>query len=140
MGGMQAMAGLYNWQKEFLTRMTQFKGRGALQITGRNTGKSHWTNQAIKRLMEDIASRPVEAIICDVGTVYGCRYYTVEPIGGNWIDMETWCLDSFGSSSTSPIWGESKVPDVNERWYTNNRKFWFRDEKDRDWFLIRWNA
>jgi hypothetical protein len=24
------------------------------------------------------------------------------------------------------------------RWYMNNSKFWFRDKKDLEWFLLRW--
>ena len=34
------MAGLYPYQIEFLKHMTQYKGRGLIQITGRNAGKS----------------------------------------------------------------------------------------------------
>ena len=34
------MAGLYPYQIEFLKHMTQYKGRGIVQITGRNAGKS----------------------------------------------------------------------------------------------------
>ena len=118
----------------------KFKGRGVVQITGRNAGKSYWTNQAIDRLMKDLASQPITDIMLGEGTVYGSRYHTAEPIGGNWFDMETWCHQTFGESSTSPIWGESKAPKLAERWYVNNRKFWFRDIKDRDWFLIRWRS
>ena len=120
--------------------MTQkFKGRGVVQITGRNAGKNNWTNKAIERLMNDLASRPVEALMVSEGTVYGARYYCVEPIGGNWLDMETWCVETFGSSGDH-IWGEKKAPKPAERWYMNNRKFWFREQKDRDWFVIKWNS
>ena len=74
----------------------------------------------------------------DVGTDYGLQYYTVEPIAGNWPDMELWCYETFGE--TGSIWQETKnlTPQPNKRWYANNRKFWFREEKDRDWFIIKW--
>jgi hypothetical protein len=26
------------------------------------------------------------------------------------------------------------------RWYMNNRKFWFKTEKDRNWFMLRWSS
>lgn len=118
----------------------QFKGRGPVQITGRNAGKNIWTNQAIDRLIRDLNSQPITDIMLNEGTVYGSRYYTAEPIGGNWMDMEIWCLDTFGD--TSSIWSETKnlAPAPLKRWYANNRKFWFRDIKDRDWFIIRWRS
>ena len=135
------MADLYPYQIKILDDMQKYKGRGMVQITtGRNAGKSHWTNVAIKRLMEDLAQRPIEDMCLSEGTVYGSRYYCVEPVGGNWLDMEVWCLDTFGH--TSSIWHETKnlTPEPLQRWYMNNRKFWFKDKKDRDWFILRWRS
>jgi hypothetical protein len=77
---------------------------------------------------------------CSEGTVYGKRYYTVQPVGMvNWIELEEWCLDRFGGCGD--IWGETKnlTPKPHQRWYANNRKFWFRDEKDRLLFVLRWS-
>ena len=90
------------------------------------------------RLMLDIQSNPIESLICNEGKVYGARYYTVEPIGGNWMDMETWALDTFGTPGS--VWDATAVPLVNHRWYMNDRKFWFRNAKDRDWFILRWSS
>jgi len=90
------------------------------------------------RLMLDIQSNPIEALICNEGRVYGARYYTVEPVGGNWMDMETWALDIYGNPG-SHMWDSGSV-DPAQRWYMNNRKFWFRDAKDRDWFILRWSS
>ena len=127
---------MYPWQQDMLDNMTKFKGRGVVQITGRNTGKSQATAQAIKRLMDDLMHRPIEDLVLNEGTVYGSRYYTVEPIGGNWIEMERWCFETFGDDN--PIWGDDRVPEPSQRWYKNNRKFWFRDEKDRLIFVLKW--
>lgn len=72
------------------------------------------------------------------GTVYGAQYYTVAPTmaGVSWRDMSAWCSEIFGPS-TGNIWGGgTNAP--GERWYQNNAKFWFRDESDRDWFMLRW--
>lgn len=133
---------LHDYQKHLYSVMTKpYKGKGTIQVTGRNTGKSIVTAQAIQRLMEDLMNRPVEELICQEGKVAGARYYTVEPVGGNWKDMETWCTQTFGEPAE--VWDIGKSdyiwPELG-RWYINNRRFWFRDLKDRDWFVIRWNA
>ena len=125
------------WQLKILEHMTKYKGRGLMQVTGRNTGKSAFSAQALKRLWDDLHSRPIEDIKLSEGKVYGARYYTAEPVGGNWLDMEKWCLETFGSGEY-PIWGEDKAPEPAQRWYKNNRKFWFRNECDRMVFVLKW--
>jgi len=117
--------------------MTKYKGNGLIQITGRNVGKSQFSAQAFQRLWEDLHARPVEDIKLSEGTVYGARYYTAEPVGGNWLEMETWCYQAFGDDSC-PIWGEKTAPEPAQRWYKNNRKFWFRSEADRTMFVLKW--
>jgi len=73
------------------------------------------------------------------GTVFGEQYYTVAQAMGlmPWSDMEEWCTETFGAS-TGSIWFKANIQAPNERWYQNNGKFWFRDEADRTWFLLRW--
>ena len=98
---------------------------------------SYTSSVALRRLMDDINGRPVEDLICSTGTVYGKEYFTVEPNGGSWFEMESWCVSTFGSAGN--VWYERRdVPHPNYRWYLNNRKFWFRDEADRTMFLMRW--
>jgi hypothetical protein len=104
-------------------------------MTSLNAGQTN--SQAFKRTFDDIVSRPIEDLVLSEGTVYGARYYTVEPIGGNWMNMEAWCRDIF--KDTGPIWGE-KAPEPAMRWYANNRKFWFSTEQDRNWFILRWSG
>lgn len=106
-------------------------------MSGRQTGKSHFSAQALKRMMDDISNRPVEDLILSEGKIYGCRYYCVEPVGGSWFRMETWCLDIMGSNGS--VWDKDKIPKPNSRWYMNDRRFWFRDEKDLTLFLLRWS-
>lgn len=114
-------------------------GEMVVMMASRRTGKSQVA--AFTRLWQDIfkVNQKVSDIKLGEGTVYGSRYYTVEPIGGNWLEMETWCVETFGEGSRA-LWGEKKAPEPARRWYANNRKFWFRNEKDRDWFIIRWNS
>jgi hypothetical protein len=128
------------WQLRALQKMKSFNGKGVIQVTGRNTGKSYLSSGAFKRLFDDIYNRPVEELVLSEGTVYGSRYYCVEPVGGAWPEMEHWCHETFGN--TGSIWNETKnlTPEPLQRWYANNRKFWFKDIKDRDWFILRWNS
>jgi hypothetical protein len=130
------MGMMYPWQMDLLDKMTKYQGKGFVQVTGRNMGKSTLSSSAFQRLWNDLHARPVEDLKLSEGTVYGSRYYTVEPVGGNWPEMELWCIEHFDNAGSS-IWGE-KTPEPAQRWYTNNRKFWFRDEMDRMIFVLRW--
>jgi hypothetical protein len=128
---------MHPWQLDMLDKMTKYKGKGLVQITGRQMGKSVFSGQAFQRLWDEIHNRPVEDLKLSEGTVYGARYYCVEPVGGSWKEMELWCMQTFGST-TGSIWGEKAAPEPAMRWYMNNRKFWFRDEMDRMIFVLKW--
>jgi len=108
-------------------------------IAKHQAGKSTFSDKAMKRLMIDIMQQPVSDLVLSEGTVYGSRYYTVEPIGGNWLEMEKWCGKTFGPGSTK-VWQHdmSKAPAPELRWYMNNRKFCFRNEQDRMIFFLKW--
>lgn len=123
---------LLPWQKHMLSGMP--KGELKIFTAGRRAGKSHFTQQTIDRLMRDLNSMPMEDLVLSEGSVLGQRYYLVAPIGGHWMDMEDWCVASFGPTSEDGVWT------ANMRWYANNRKFWFRSIRDRDWFIIRWRS
>lgn len=75
------------------------------------------------------------------GTVYGKRYWTVAPqfpahidtwFRTEWDVMLLWCVNTYGPTPEDGVW----TPDA--RWYVNNAKFWFRDEQDRAWFVLKW--
>jgi hypothetical protein len=77
----------------------------------------------------------------DEGTVYGLQYYNVTPYCNMtetipWDDIEKWCTNSFGTSGTPDYPG---IWTPYERWYVNTARFWFKDKKDLEWFLLRWN-
>ena len=93
--------------------------------------------RAVKRLMEDIMNRPLEDLVLSERPVHGTRYYCVEPVGGSWLEMETWCRSVFGEPGD--IWQtEDFIWPETARWLQNNRKFWFRNEKDRTMFILKW--
>jgi hypothetical protein len=65
------------------------------------------------------------------GSIYGEHYYTVEPI--KWfMELESWCVHTFGCPPIDGVWKP------HQRWYMNDRKFWFRDKKDLEWFVLKW--
>ena len=131
------MGMIQSWQIEMLDKMSGFKkGELTMMTVGRRSGKSQMSSVAFQRLWDELHRRPVEDLKLTEGTVYGSRYYCVEPTGGSWRDMEHWCHTTFGSAGEH-IWGE-KAPEPAQRWYMNNRKFWFRNDADRLMFVMRW--
>lgn len=77
---------------------------------------------------------------CLEGRIHGARYYTVKPVFDwwtsaarpNWQDMMEWCVATLGPSAEMGVW------EPGASWYANNGKFWFRDERDRNMFILRW--
>lgn len=83
------------------------------------------------------------ALVLDEGRVYGARYYTIEPkiswdIDKDWgtyevyAMMEKWCAEIYGPTPEDGVW----TPGA--RWYANNERFWFREQKDMEWFILKW--
>ena len=74
---------------------------------------------------------------CAIETVLDIDYYTVQPIG-HWAltplhehgicdEMQEWCVTVFGPIIKS-----------DPRWFMKNLRFFFKEEKDREWFVLRW--
>jgi hypothetical protein len=79
-------------------------------------------------------------LIPNLGTLYGREYYCVAVNGLNyygdynvWNEMIEWAIKTFGPTPKDGVWS----PDA--RWYVHNAKFWFREGKDREWFILRWS-
>ena len=69
------------------------------------------------------------------GRVYGARYLTVHPRNSwQWNEMMEWMVTTFGPTAHDGVW----TPGM--RWYANNAKFWFRNQKDLNWFIMRWGS
>lgn len=74
------------------------------------------------------------------GTFFGQPYYTVDPnpnwdpywYNQGWHDMENWCCKTFGIPPMEGTWW----PDM--RWCMDQGKFWFKEQRDLEWFLLRW--
>ena len=127
---------MYKWQQEILNRMTNFKGKNMLTITGRSIGKSIMTANAVERLKDDLG--PYQLKLSQI-ELNGELYYEIRPVGWmhkdelQWNDMITWVVDTFGPTARDGVWTPG------QRWYANNARFYFKDIKDRDWFIMRWS-
>lgn len=44
-------------------------------------------------------------------------------------EMTAWLIDTFGNSN---------LDTPNSRWVGRNGKYWFRDDADRTFFILRW--
>ena len=129
---------MYPWQIDVLKKLQGVKpGEMTVMMSGRRVGKSAFSNQALKRLMDDIWYSPLQKIVLSENRVHGARYYCAEPVGGNWREMEAWCFEQFGDVGNNIGWDESETPTCH-RWYMNNRKFWFRNDRDRMVFILKW--
>ena len=131
---------MYKWQKDMLDKLNQFKGKGLVTLTGtgRQMGKSTMNSQAaIERLMDDLG--PYKLKLSEYE--FGGTYYVVQPVGWmhagdnfQWDAMVAWVVETFGPTPKDGVW----TPEA--RWYCNNARFYFRNIKDRDWFILRWSA
>lgn len=72
-------------------------------------------------------------------------YFTVEVIGGifssrNLRIQETtqWCVKQFGHGGFMMNRDAGTVIENGQRWYFGDNKFWFKSERDRTLFLLRW--
>lgn len=126
------------WQMDILKKLEGVEpGEIMIMSAGRRIGKSMMTQQAIDRLMRDLRSQPISDLVLSEGIVYGARYHCVEPIGGDWREMESWAIRTYGPVSS--VWRADKwVSEPNGRWYMNDRRFWFRNEADRTMFVMKW--
>lgn len=133
----------HDWQKDIFKTAAGFKsGEMAVMTAGRGVGKSVLTQANFQKLWNDIMNpqpRPISDLILEESRISGTRYYTVEPVGGTWAEMESWCRAAFGDPGD--LWKPHDFVWPEEvRWVQNDRKFWFRNIKDRDWFIMRWRS
>lgn len=72
-----------------------------------------------------------------IAHVYASAYYQITPIvsAGEWDSIIEWCTNTFGPSGTQEKPG---VWSMDQRWYVNNARLLFKEEKDCQWFMLRW--
>lgn len=121
---------LPKWQQDAIDKLG-VDGRLYMNMA-RQSGKSTIVKNWAKTLEQFAQGFRLEIT---EGTVFGQKYYCVEPLGWIWRDfefkdMQTWCEDTMGREPNSIT--------PNLRWYVNGGQFWFRDEADRTMFVMRW--
>ena len=122
---------LQPWQRRMLAMMAS-KDKAVLQVA-RQSGKSSNTAYIGKLLQEWSDHHSPSQLVLSEGKAFGVKYYCAEPVGMDWVAVLKWCTDTFGEMS--------HIRDGdNGRWYINNRTLYFRNLKDRDWFVLRWNS
>jgi hypothetical protein len=124
---------MYDYQKTMFEAYSKSDNTHAMFIGGRRAGKSTIMNDWAKTLQQFVQGFRLEL---SEGTVFGQKYYCVEPQGWiwrdfDWKDMVEWC--------ESTMERESKTITPDLRWYVNSGQFWFRDEKDQVMFILRWS-
>lgn len=122
---------IYDWQTDLLK---QIKPGQTLNVmtAGRNVGKSQLANYM--KLWNSVYYREMLTIKLEEGKVYDEPYHVVKLYGFIWPEVEDWCTASFGPTPKEGVW------EPHGRWYANNGALWFRNKKDLDWFLIRWQS
>lgn len=123
---------LPQWQQDLVDKISS--GAKLHMATGRQSGKSTIVKNWAKTLEQFTQGFRLEL---SEGTVFGQKYYCVEPQGWiwrdfEWKDMQEWCEATMDRTAKDGVW----TPD--QRWYVNGGKFWFRDEADRTMFLMKW--
>lgn len=119
---------MYPYQKKLFEAMTKYKGRGVVQLTGRNMGKSY-VNDILKNWYENMRPIPkikwkrlpgtrLQAYTDDIqpkGFEVGLRETDMDPI-------QAWCGETHCGRRIS----------FNE--------FQFKNEKQITMFLLRWGS
>jgi len=79
-------------------------------------------------------------LILEQGIAFEQDYYMIYVNGRSvygdyniWNDMIEWATDTFGPTPKDGVWSPGA------RWYVNNARFWFKEERDREWFVLRWS-
>lgn len=131
---------MHEWQKVLVKG---FSSKEMVIFTaGRNTGKSVLNSAEFHKLWKDVfdkTPKPISDLILSESRVHGSVYHCVEPVDGHWPDMDAWSRQTYGEPGEFWTREDFMWPEQT-RWFMNDRKFWFRNLKDRDWFIMRWRA
>lgn len=120
---------MHKWQKDLINGFKP--GEMVVMSAGRQTGKSQMAEYM--KMFYQMYYQEVPSLELSDGKVFDQPYYTVQPKGIPWYEMEPWCRETFGPTPEFGAW------EPNARWYMNAERFWFRDEKDRMLFVLRWS-
>ena len=139
---------LHPWQEKILVDIESggFTASGlSVIMSGRQTGKSMYY-QAVNAAMEQVMNN-VPSLETSEKSYNGIDWYIVQPNMGGvfskrkliWEEMDEWCTNTMGQGITGVRKVRGDAWEADCRWLTNGGKFWFRQEKDRTMFVLRWS-
>lgn len=95
----------------------------------RAMAEARWVSELAEQWINEINVKRIEIGYADNQPKwpYWIRPYNYDK--QEWLDMDKWLLDTMGQNN----WHNE-----NARWVGSDRKYWFRDERDRTMFILRW--
>ena len=97
--------------------------------SGFTAGDAKWVAELTEQFIAELTMKRIETGYADNQPKYP---YWVKPLNysaDEWLDMSDWITETMGESDWSS---------ANTRCIGSNQKFWFRDERDRTLFLLKW--
>ena len=98
--------------------------------SGFTAGDAKWVAELTEQFIAELTMKRIETGYAEIQPKYP---YWVKPLNysaDEWLDMSNWITDTMGESNWSS---------ANTRCIGSNRKYWFRDERDRTLFLLKWS-
>jgi len=99
-------------------------------IKKRSMANNRWVSDLANQWIDEINIKRLETGYADNQPKWP---YWVRPHNYDekeWREMDKWLLN---------IMGDNNWHKENARWVGSNRKYWFRDEADRTFFILRWS-
>ena len=99
-------------------------------IKKRAMANNRWVSDLAKQWIDEINVKRLETGYADNQPKwpYWVRPYNYDE--KEWQAMSQWVTDTMGDCN----WLKE-----NARWVGSDRKYWFRDEADRTFFILRWS-
>lgn len=96
---------------------------------GRQFGKTDISDMA-KLWIDEINVKRLETGYADNQPKWPYWVYPHNYSSAEWFKMGYWIVDTMGYSDWSV---------EHARWVGTDRKYWFRDERDRTMFILKWS-
>jgi len=96
----------------------------------RSMAAARWVSELADQWINELNMKRLETGYADNQPKYP---YWVKPCNyasKDWHEMGEWVVKTFGHSD----WATEHGP-----WVASNYKYWFRDEADRTFFILRWS-
>jgi hypothetical protein len=97
---------------------------------GFTAGDAKWVAELTEQFIAELTMKRIETGYAEIQPRYP---YWVKPLNYSayeWLDMSEWVVDTMGYSDWSV---------EHARWVGSDQKYWFRDERDRTLFLLKWS-